>query len=545
MYLEAMLSGDALKDLLGLEEIATWKRALLAQLRGEAGETLPARSKPSSVHTRRGDRIDLTRRHSYTQAGREEAVLGFLQGRVLPLLSTRLPGNLELYSGHYDLIAYPTGGFFGKHVDYVSSYGPGLTCWHVLLCLAAPQCSGGETLVYPLEAAEPPHCSRFSVTPGGLLAIMNGTPHEGREVLSGAKLLLKFEVFHFEEPMPPTYLADDDVLCHCHDGQVRVPLCLLLKQVFFQRLFDFEGERREIRLQGLSSEELRALVAYLEGSSDAAQTPPWAEKLPEIMDYIAAPEATLTSEELGALMSKGFVSTRLKEVARRLRSLDGLDYAFVGILHEWSLDVQGIWDWYLDLATGPQAYLSQLCMVSSGEVIFCAHLSGRRRLAAAETRGRLKLVNYSPQATLDVFEVPAVSDAPRDTLQKLEALLRSQVRGDTIAPAGSPRSRQPGVATTEAPSAASLEATCAAPPPPPLCLSLRQCKRLAELFLHSTTAEEMKQVLETHAMRYTSAHDVFDEGCNDGDSYLTTTLYQTRIFDVEWVLFRQDFLRHL
>ena len=82
-------------------------------------------------------------------------------------------------------------------------------------------------------------------------------------------------------------------------------------------------------------------------------------------------------------------------------------------------------------------------------------------------------------------------------------------------------------------------------PPPPLCLSLRQCKSLAELFLRPSTAEEMKEVLGSHAMRYTSAHDVLDEGCNDGDSYLTTTLYQTRIFDMEWALFRHDFLQQL
>lgn len=545
MYIEASLSEGTLKDLLGLEEISAWMRASLAQLRGEAHEASSARSKPSSVHTRHGDRIDLTRRNSYTQAGRGEAVLGFLQGRVLPVLSAKLPGSLELYSGHYDLIAYPTGGFFGKHVDYVSSYGPGLTCWHALLCLAAPRCSGGETLVYPLEAAEPPHCSQFSVTPGGLLAIMNGVPHEGRKVLSGAKLLLKFEVFHFEDPTPPKYLAADDVLCLCHDGQVQVPLRLLLKQVFFQKLFDFEGERREIRLQGLSTEELEALVAYLEGSLDAAGMPPWAEKLPAILDFISAPEAALTSEELQALMSKGFVSTRVKKVARRLQSLDGIDYAFVGILHEWSLDVQGIWDWYLDLATGPQAYFSQLCMVSSGEVICCVHLSGRSRLATAETRGKLKLPTYSSEATLDIFEVPAVSDAPRDTLEKLEALLRSQARGDTFVPAGSPRSKPPEVAATETSSAASLEAARAAPPPPPLCPSLRQCKCLAELFLRPSTTEEMKEVLESHAMRFTSAHDIFDEGCNDGESYLTTTLYQTRVFDTEWVLFRRDFLHRL
>lgn len=523
MYRELHLSQESFTALKGLKDIEETVRTLLRQAREH-----DASLEPSRVHRRGADVVDLSRRRSFSRSGRCPEVLQFLRSTLLPQIQSSYEGSLELYTGHYDVIAYPTGGFFARHVDYVSSFGPGLRCWHTLVCLAAPGCEGGQTLLdLGQEEGAPPHASSFTVTPGGLLSILAGTPHEGTPVLRGKKVLLKFEVFEFSEEeergpeLEAAAGARDIVRCVCSDGAVDAPLRLLLKQAFFQKLVSFDrGCDGSMQLRGFRTRELQDLLEY-QKASGGAPGEDGVEGLQRVFEFICAPERLLLEKELLELSTGGVTGTRERATAERFATLDGPDYAFVGCLKEWTADVENVWDLLLDFEVLERdVFFPQLAIVAGGRPVCAVTCPGRRQLVSTQRRASLPLNGYLSGAKLEVFEEDRGVCAG-STISCMQQLLRAQV------------------STALFPPGQSWEESRAAPP---LGLSVRQSKALADRFLRESSAGEIKEVLKSFVETQTTSETVYEEACNDGESFLSTTLYKTRLFSFEWALFRRDFL---
>jgi hypothetical protein len=476
---------------------------------------------PSKVHRRSTDVVDLSRRKSVSRSLRSPDVLDFLRSSLLPEIQTFYQGRLELYTGHYDIIAYPRGGFFSKHVDYVSYYGPGLRCWHTLVCLAAPRCEGGETLIH---VGSEVYRSNFTVTPGGLLSILAGTPHEGSLVLHGKKVVLKFEFFEFSEHRVSALEPSSDLVpCVCKDGTVHAPLRLLLKQAFFQKLVSFERNSSSIKLEGFLMRDLQSLLSFMEGRCVPENS---TEDLQWVFDYMCAPEQVLSESELLDLLARGFLKTSDRSSADRFASLDGLDYTFLGVVQEWSVGVEHIWDVLLEFEVDPRTAYSQIAVVVAGRPMFAVSLPGRKQLFAGCKRAILPLNEYFPAARLEIFEEDLVGE---DTFACMQNLLRMQISEDSA----QEESKNSAAGRTE--SFHSAQAP----------LSIRQSKRLAMLLLKKSSPEEFKKVLTSFVQKQTTAEDVYEEACNDGESFLSTTLYKTRILNFEWAVFRRDFLLQL
>jgi hypothetical protein len=522
MYREIHLLQETFAALKRLKDVEETVQQLLRQVREE-----DASLEPSRVHRRGADVVDLSRRRSFSRSGRCPEVLEFLQSTLLPEIRRSFDGGLELYSGHYDLVAYPVGGFFARHVDYVSAFGPGLRCWHTLVCLAAPGCEGGQTLV-DLGEGLPPHASSCAATPGCLLSILAGTPHEGAPVTRGKKVLLKFEFFEFSDlarglEAAAEAGAGDVVRCICSDGAVDAPLRLLLKQEFFQKLVRFDkGSDGCMQLGGFRTRDLQDLLGYLEAAGGAPGGG-GVDGLQGVFEFICAPERLLRKDELQALAERGFATTRERGVAERFSALDGLEYAFVGCLQEWTVDVENVWDLLLDFEVlDRHVFYPQIALVAAGQPICSVGYPGRRQLVSAERRASLPLHGHLPGAKLEVFEEdPDVCG--EDTLSCMQALLRAQVAG----------ARPPA-----------LPPSCEGRRAAPLGLSVRQSKALAARFLRKSSPEELKVVLQTFVGKQTSSETVY-ETCNDGESFLAVTLYKTRIYAFEWALFRRSALLDL
>lgn len=591
MYLEASLKRSLLRKLADQEEISTWTIRTTRQLRllregaPPSGEDL----KGSLVHRRAGDVLDLSRRRSYGQSGRSPEVLETLAKQLLPQLrEAAFPETscLELYEGHYDLVAYGAGGFFSKHSDYVSAFGPGLRCWHLIYCLSTPGCVGGKTRVYEAGAATAAslsttyHDSDATTTPGSCLAILGATPHEGLPVEEGMKFILKCSVYEFYRPSAVCDRAlleaqgqpEAWVRCICSDGELQAPLRCLMRQPFFRRLVAFEGPRENVQLRGLCVEDLRVLLAYLSDSEEVCYEER-AVRLKGVLGYILAPEDYLTTEELRDLSSQGLLRTEDPATAERWSSLEGPEYVFLGVLHEWSVAVQNIWDLFLDL---PEKQLKeplhhpQLCVVSGGDVVLEALLPGRCALTEASARTRTgslqikgaytthQLCLYQtctsppPGGSLSSPTAPPGKKNASATFRTMREVLRRNVcerRPDAEEstrpeqlfhmPTGDCRSHEgaDSVNSDQVAGGASVEEEGCVPSRA-LLPTPRQGRRIVVELARSLTPEQLKALLKAHC--YTSeTKEVFEEeACNDGESYLTTTLYQTRIFKQEWVVFR-------
>lgn len=606
MYLEASLKRSLLRKLADQEEISTWTiRTARQLLQLREGACSAEDSKGGSlVHRRAGDVLDLSKRRSYGQSGRAPEVLETLAKQLLPQLrEAAFPetSRLELYEGHYDLVAYGAGGFFSKHSDYVSAFGPGLRCWHVIYCLSAPGCVGGKTRVHEAGGAaslsSAYHDSTSTTTPGSCLAILGATPHEGLLVEEGAKFILKCSIYEFCSPSPscdrgllqsPVQEEEEPeawVRCICSDGELQAPLGKLIRQPFFRRLVAFEGPREEVELRGLCVEDLQVLLAYLSGTQEEeACCENRAARLKGVLGYILAPEDYLTARELLELSSQGLLRTEDLETAERWSSLEGLEYAFLGVLHEWSVDMKDIWDLFLalqDTDSKETLHHPQLCVISGGDVVLEALLPGRRSLT--ELPGREKTWSFQMRGAHRTHQLCAYEDScstppppsrgpsstapPREkkkknapeTFLKMQEVLRRNVCERRSDEAEDACSEQPLLCTppssgvfkchggvdggdVERGAGASLELEANAPAlvlrPTP-----RQGRRIVTQLARYLTSEKLKDLLKAHC--YTSeTKEVFEEEtCNDGESYMTTTLYQTRIFKQEWVLYRASELR--
>jgi hypothetical protein len=507
---ETQVSQPTMDVLLTLPEVVQWFDAV-------HGFATAPELKASAVHTRTGDRVDHRRRLSYSRSGRCPSVFDAIDA-LLPELAAEMTGSLAVYRGHYDFLYYTAGGFFSKHVDHVSAYGPGVCCWHALLCLDADGCVGGETV---LHTAPEPHRSRATVTAGGLLAIRSGVSHEGAVVAEGRKVLLKFEVFQFEAPPHPAF-DTDTVTCCCCDGEVEVERRLLLRQPFFEKLDSFEGPRPRVRLSGMVVADCRALRAFLLGDQPLADSD--AAAAHDVIAYLAGPESVLAEPEFAQLCHDQFLKTGDRDVAERLAALaaESRNYVFLGVVHCWTVNVQDAWDLCLD-SCSRESFAASLCVVASGHVALTTWPGPKWH------REKDSGFIFLPDLNKDVHIYDAKGLPPKDSFQSMDAILTEQVCAET-AEVGSIR-RQPR-----------RRSKFTTTPQPPVELTVAAGARLAQLLLRRATQSEFKQVLEASVGMARFRHEVQEDACNDGESYFTTTLYESRIYEFEWALLRRELL---
>ena len=503
---ELHVSQPVMATLLALPEVAQW----LSMVRGRV-EDLSA----SAVHTRAGDIIDPRRRLSFSQSGRSAPVFDVIDAMLLPELAAQLAGSLVVYRGHYDFLYYTAGGFFSKHVDHVSAYGPGLCCWHVLLCLDAEGCTGGETVLHLVPV---PHRSCATVSTGGLLAIRSGTSHEGAVIKQGRKVLLKFEVFQFEACMPHD---TDAVTCCCCDGEVSVERRLLLRQPFFEKLGAFEGPQERVQLSGMTGAECRALRSFLLGEPDLADCD--IAVAHDVIAYLAGPESVLTEPEFAELCRDQCLKTKERHVAERLAALaeESHDYVFLGVVHCWSVNVQDAWDLCLD-GCMRESFAASLCVISSGHVVLATWPGPKWH------RKRDSGFIFLPDVNKDVHLYDVKGLPSTDSFQRMDALLVEQVCATTAEVSCIKKQLQERVLS------ASLQ--------PPIELTVAAGAKLARLLLRRATQPEFKKILEASVGMARFRHEVQEDACNDGESYFTTTLYESRIYEFEWVLLRRELL---
>jgi hypothetical protein len=514
LFLESQLRLETLHALRDLPDVRRWLRDLQ-----DAAEALP----PSAVHRRQGDVTDLAVRTSHGKAGKDPDVFHCLQERVLPQLENYLPGRLEVFQGHYDLIAYSPGGFFSKHVDHVSAYGPEFRCWHLLICIDARCCDGGRTAIHDADRV---YDSAASVTPGGVLVLRSGVAHEGLPVTRGRKVVLRCDVYQFLTTMHHAAADHADrggLRCRCSDGYATLPLGLVSQTPFFSSLLSFEGPRDETRLESLSVEDCETLVRHLSRSAGDAEHDPEELRLAhDLLHYVMAPEGELGFQEFLDVRQRGCVRTTDRQVARRLAAVaQDSGYCFLGIIQCWTVHVEDIWDLCLEQCD-VEEFLSNPCVVASGDVLMTTWPGfdsparrGRRKIAAID-------LNDGTRRHLRLYEFDA---APRDTFGAMEALIEKEICHPSV-----DRWHRWEDRTDEA---SSLEVENDLPPP---AVSARQAVDLARALQRRLRPAEFKELLERCSGVARYRHEVYEEVCNDGESFWTATSYETKVFQYEWLL---------
>jgi hypothetical protein len=233
----------------------------------------------STVHTAEGDMLLPEKRRSLQCTGDDKA--------VFELLQIAMPDGFEVLHAHYEVVHYGLGGHFSRHKDFVPVSAPGLTWWHGLLCLEAPE-RGGQTCVF---AGATPTLVTWAVGDALLLA---GAEHAGLAVEAGCKTMLKFDAWQFR--------------CHgklerycCADGSVRLPAATLRGCSFFERLQRFEDGREEHSLASLTLTDLATVYAYLKGAPNATDS----QRLHELLGWLCCPEAMVSPANFVRLQTCG------------------------------------------------------------------------------------------------------------------------------------------------------------------------------------------------------------------------------------------------
>lgn len=281
-------------------------------------------TRASSVHTAsEGDVVLLEKRRSTGFVGSDPTVFDFLAAVVERL---GFDGDADVVRGHYDVVRYEAGGFFRRHADFCPVRAPGVSYWHCLLGLEAPF-HGGGTSVYGCGG----EATTIVLKPGSLLMIGAGVEHEGLEVLEGTKTLLKFDLMLFAVP-PIRHL----VRLSCADGSMRLPAEPLRRSVFFARLLDFEAQREEHLVRGLSLEDVASVYAYLAGGDVLGEA---RERVREVMGTLCGAEAGLAPERFASLVERGFLLTRDENEAESFVELEGPCYALFVVLRRTT------WEW--------------------------------------------------------------------------------------------------------------------------------------------------------------------------------------------------------
>lgn len=434
-------------------------------------------------------------RLSQSRVGIGAEVFDAAEAHLLPVLSNEMDGALAVHRGHYDLVLCEADETIARHLQNVNALGPGVASWRTLLCL---ETEGSD--------AKDETAAFAALRPGELLVVRSGALVKEGVLKSGYKALLVFEVLQFETLTVPT-CSEEPVRCRCSDGEVSLERRLLRRQPFFEKLVAFEGPREELRLDGLTVADCRALLAFLAG--DAASDCADIDAAREVVAYLAGPEATLSSSEFAELCRTGCIRTNDRTAAERLCALatEVADaYVFFGLLHCWSVAVEDAWNLCLD-SCAKQRFSASLCLVSSGNVVLSTWPGPSWR--GGEERGFI----FLPDLNKDVRLYEAAAPSSVDSFTCMDELLAEQV------------SQKKGRAAS-APGARPWR-------PPPVEMSVGAAARLVRRFLRTVTRSDFKKVLAAALERKDSSENPFT---------FTSTPYESRICACEWAVVRRDLL---
>jgi hypothetical protein len=74
-------------------------------------------------------------------------------------------------------------------------------------------------------------------------------------------------------------------------------------------------------------------------------------------------------------------------------------------------------------------------------------------------------------------------------------------------------------------------------------LSALGATKLTKLLVRNTPRDDFRSILESCVGMARFRHELVEDACNDGESFLTTTMYESRVYEFEWLLMKKSFLQ--
>ena len=216
-----------------------------------------ARWEPSVVYLRKEGREvrDEERRRSAQWGGTSPEGFEALDVALARLKDAGLLSETSawrLLRGHWDVLRYEPGDFFGEHTDFEPVKGDLVRCWTLLVSLVDVEC-GGETVVVAPNGETAVLGDLLAV--GGVALLPADSRHAGLPVGPGAlKMMLKGDVLEVLRPAEALDLGG--ALLPKEDAR-GVPV--------LEALMTFQGSCRGVQslLDGFTLEDRQALVGYL------------------------------------------------------------------------------------------------------------------------------------------------------------------------------------------------------------------------------------------------------------------------------------------
>ena len=178
--------------------------------------------------------------------------------------------RFHLVKDEVEMIKYEKGDFFKAHQDFVHFNSNQIKTYALIYCLNEPNqdsnCEGGETQLY-LSDLEKVKCEQTK-TPNGLLVMRNELWHEGLEVLSGTKIILKLNL--------RASLTTDSLIRIVFESEK----CLFVQKdqidkwpnSFFAACLRFKPDQSEIKISNYTFDEFLPISNILFGKQLSQET---------------------------------------------------------------------------------------------------------------------------------------------------------------------------------------------------------------------------------------------------------------------------------
>ena len=177
----------------------------------------------------------------------------------------KLNVTVQLVQDEIDIIKYEPKGYFHKHRDFVNFISDQMKCYALLICLEGTQ-EGGETKLHfdDKNSLIIPETRKA----GGCLLFRNELMHEGCEVISGNKIILKANIRCFKQYKPNTNFNDVILVKFLNDQRCYVLYDFMYKQ-YEQSIFAMSQKFKKtnkITLENITFEQFAPVYAFLKGS---------------------------------------------------------------------------------------------------------------------------------------------------------------------------------------------------------------------------------------------------------------------------------------
>ena len=175
--------------------------------------------------------------------------------------------TMQLVEDELELVKYEKGGYFKKHRDFVNYISDQMKCYALLICLQAPE-DGGETKLYFTE--QDTKLINETKTEGGCLVFRNELVHEGCQIVSGTKIILKANIWCFKSYDIPANLDtlllirfENDKRCYIlhHDMYKQYEQSLFVLHQQFEK-------SNEITLNDVTYEQFTPVYNLLKGDKN-------------------------------------------------------------------------------------------------------------------------------------------------------------------------------------------------------------------------------------------------------------------------------------